>query len=298
MDIPRAQSHTFVTSTKLFEPDNVAKSDTKEEKDSSRSKKRKMFSSTPESTLDTGTKQKRSRNIYGQNEPQRTDAYQTAFDEKEEAAPVFRQQEIASPRVVVENTVLFPAADFSLDATFTHNSSSEERLEQIVFDSNMRRSNIMKTRHSITANISRVDAWGKLRTSRLKDLNGLDKIQLNNIASKAGIEMDRINLDSNNTNDILMERAREWITKEMDRCFSQSIDDTLDPKMRKLAVEKLRNITEKIKLFESSSTPIQNSESLSLVNLSPTSSPENRPNIGPASLSSSCAPASSSNLSA
>ena len=75
----------------------------------------------------------------------------------------------------------------------------------------------MKTRQSIIGNISRVDVWGKLRTFRLKDLNGLDKIQLNNIASKAGIEMDRINLDSNNTNDILMDRAREWITKEMDR---------------------------------------------------------------------------------
>ena len=47
------------------------------------------------------------------------------------------QQEIASPRVAVENTVIFPAAaDFRLDATFTQNSSREDILEQIVFDSN------------------------------------------------------------------------------------------------------------------------------------------------------------------
>jgi len=45
-------------------------------------------------------------------------------------------QDIASPRVYVENTVLFPAAaDFKLDATCTQKSSSEEILEQIVFDS-------------------------------------------------------------------------------------------------------------------------------------------------------------------
>merc|ERR1740139_1311978 len=39
--------------------------------------KRKMFSSTPESNVDTGTEHKRSRNIYEQNELQRKDTYQT-----------------------------------------------------------------------------------------------------------------------------------------------------------------------------------------------------------------------------
>merc|ERR1740139_970044 len=39
--------------------------------------KRRMFSSTPESNVDTGTEQKRSRNRYEQNELQRKDTYQT-----------------------------------------------------------------------------------------------------------------------------------------------------------------------------------------------------------------------------
>jgi len=92
---------------------------------------------TPKSNVNTGTEQKHSRNIYEQNELQKRDTYQTIFDEKEEAAPVFMQQEIASPRVALENTILFPpAVDFRLDATFTQNSSSEDILEQIVFDSN------------------------------------------------------------------------------------------------------------------------------------------------------------------
>ena len=92
---------------------------------------------TPKSNVDNVTDQKHSRYIYEQNELQRRDTYQTIFDEKEEAAPFFIQQEISSHWVVLENTVLFPpVADFRLDATFTQNSWSEEIQEQIVFDSN------------------------------------------------------------------------------------------------------------------------------------------------------------------
>jgi len=50
----------------------------------------------PKSNVDTVKEQKHSRYIYEQNELQRRDTYQTIFDEKEEAAPFFIQQEISS----------------------------------------------------------------------------------------------------------------------------------------------------------------------------------------------------------
>eukprot|EP00588_Corethron_pennatum_P003620 CAMPEP_0194299620 /NCGR_PEP_ID=MMETSP0169-20130528/60815_1 /TAXON_ID=218684 /ORGANISM="Corethron pennatum, Strain L29A3" /LENGTH=410 /DNA_ID=CAMNT_0039049725 /DNA_START=447 /DNA_END=1679 /DNA_ORIENTATION=- len=201
----------------------------KEEEGYIMSKKRNnpTFFSTPVGTV---AKRKWSRNTYGQNELHRRDAYHTTFD-KEEANPVFRQQEIASPqhsnRAVMKNSVLFPAADFfppdhvsSTDATSmrTHNIASEEKFEQNAENSNLRRSyseNKTSDSVSIIGKLSRGAVWKKLKASVLRKLNRLDRNKLEKIASKSGIEM--IHVDSTATNGALLERVREWITEDMYR---------------------------------------------------------------------------------
>ena len=93
-------------------------------------KKGKVNFFTLKSAANTGTKRKRSRSTYGQNELQRGDAYQMTFDKKE-VTQVSRQQEIASlqhsNKPVITNTVLFPASEVvypdcvpSADVNFVH----------------------------------------------------------------------------------------------------------------------------------------------------------------------------------
>merc|ERR1711957_653357 len=224
------------------------------------SKKRNnpMRSSTPKSGADTGTKRKRCRSTYGQNVLQRGNAYQTTFYEKGEAAPVFRQQEIVSPqhsdRAVIKNTVLFPAFNLSYpdhvsstDATciHAHNKSSEEQFEQIVVSSKLKFSN-SKNKKALDSQ-SIIGKWKKVKASTLKYLNCLDKNHLEKIASIVDIEVDWTNTDGTDTNSVMIERVKEWITKDMDRYFSESIDDAVDGKVRKLKIEKLRNIIKEIK---------------------------------------------------
>merc|ERR1711957_355924 len=222
-----------------------------------------MLSSMPKSAADTGTKRKRSRSTYGQNILQRGDAYQTTFDEKEEA-PVFSQQEIVSPqqsdRAVIKNRVLFPASNLpypdhvsSADATSlrTHNLSSEEQFEQIVVSSKLKFSNSKNKKaldsQPIIGKTSFGAKWKKVKASTLKYLNGLDKNQLEKIASIVDIEVDWINTDGADTNSVMIERVKEWITEDMDRYFSESIDDAVDGKVRRLKMEKLQNIIKEIK---------------------------------------------------
>merc|ERR1711957_883281 len=222
-----------------------------------------MLSSMPKSAADTGTKRKQSRSTYGQNILQRGDAYQTTFDEKEEA-PILRQQEIRSSqhsdRAVIKNTILFPASNLSYpdhvssaDATslHTHSLSSEEQFEQIVVSSKLKRSNSKNKKaldsQSIIGKTSFGAQWKKVKASTLKYLNRLDKNHLEKIASIVDIEVDWINTDGADTNSVMIERVKEWITKDMDRYFSESIDDAVDGKVRKLKIEKLQNIIKEIK---------------------------------------------------
>merc|ERR1711957_254845 len=154
-----------------------------------------MLSSMPKSAADTGTKRKRSRSTYGQSVLQRGDAYQTTFDEKEEANPAFRQQEIVSPqhsdRAVIKNEVLFPGSNLSYpdhvssaDATSlrTCNLSSEEQFKQGVVSSKLKCSNSKNKKaldsQSITGKTSFEAQWKKVKASTLKHLNGLDKDHL------------------------------------------------------------------------------------------------------------------------
>eukprot|EP00588_Corethron_pennatum_P031649 CAMPEP_0194346164 /NCGR_PEP_ID=MMETSP0171-20130528/105271_1 /TAXON_ID=218684 /ORGANISM="Corethron pennatum, Strain L29A3" /LENGTH=372 /DNA_ID=CAMNT_0039113253 /DNA_START=373 /DNA_END=1488 /DNA_ORIENTATION=- len=192
---------------------------------------------------------KRSRNTYGQHERQRGDAYHTTSDTEEDATPVFRQQDIATPqhsnRAVIQHATLFPASDFFYPdhaiSTHTHNSSSEKRLEQIVVSSKLRCGNSKNEKTGITK---------EMDASVLQDLNGVDKSNLEKIVFKTGIEVDLINGGSTETKGAMMERVREGITKEMDRYFSESIDGAVDPNNKKLAIEKLQSITEDIKSFK------------------------------------------------
>eukprot|EP00588_Corethron_pennatum_P003599 CAMPEP_0194298914 /NCGR_PEP_ID=MMETSP0169-20130528/60432_1 /TAXON_ID=218684 /ORGANISM="Corethron pennatum, Strain L29A3" /LENGTH=878 /DNA_ID=CAMNT_0039048961 /DNA_START=235 /DNA_END=2872 /DNA_ORIENTATION=- len=225
------------------------------------SKKRNnpTFFSTPAGTV---AKRKVSISTYGQNELHRRDAYHTTFDKEEEATQVFRQQEITSPHhsnsEVMKNSALFPASvpsppdhACSTDATSMHtrNLANEERFEQtFVKNSKVRRSYSEKKKPSdsvsITGKHSQGAVWKKLKASALIKLIGLDKNKLEKIASKSGIEM--INVDSTDINGALMERVREWIAEDMDRYFSESIDDAVDPKIRKLAIGKLQSIMKEI----------------------------------------------------
>merc|ERR1711957_1143884 len=222
-----------------------------------------MLSSMPKSAADTGTKRKQSRSTYGQNILQRGDAYQTTFDEKEEA-PILRQQEIRSSqhsnRAVIKNTALFPASNLSYPdqvsstdatSTHTHSLSSEEQFEQIVVSSKLKFSNSKNKKaldsQPIIGKTSFGAKWKKVKASTLKYLNGLDKNQLEKIASIVDIEVDWTNTDSTDTNSVMIERVKEWITKDMDRYFSESIDDAVDGKVRKLKIEKLQNIIKEIK---------------------------------------------------
>ena len=56
-----------------------------------------------------------------------------------------------------------------------------------------------------------------MKASTLKYLNALDKNHLEKIASIVGIEADWINTDGAHTNSVMIERVKEWITKDMDR---------------------------------------------------------------------------------
>merc|ERR1740139_1704684 len=67
------------------------------------------------------------------------------------------------------------------------------------------------------------------------------------IASIVDVEVDWTNIDGSDTNSVMIERVKEWITEDMDRYFSESIDDAVDGKVRKLKIEKLRNIIKEIK---------------------------------------------------
>ena len=203
----------------------------KEEEGYIMSKKRSnpTFYSTPAGIV---AKRKWSKSTYGQNELHRRDAYHTTVDKEEEATPVFRQLEIASPqhsnRAVMKNSVLFPASDLffsdhvsSTDATsmHTHNLASKERFEQIAENLRGRRSYSENKETpdsvSITGKHSRGAVWKKVKASVLRNLNRLDRNKLEKIASKFGIEM--IHVDSTATSGALIERVREWITKDMDR---------------------------------------------------------------------------------
>merc|ERR1711957_938398 len=92
-----------------------------------------------------------------------------------------------------------------------------------------------------------IGKWKKVKASTLKYLNCLDKNHLEKIASIVDIEVDWTNTDGTDTNSVMIERVKEWITKEMDRYFSESIDDAVDGKVRRLKIEKLRNIIKEIK---------------------------------------------------
>jgi len=182
----------------------------------------------------------------------RGDAYHTNFD-KEEDTPVFRQQEIAMPALFPASDLFYPdhASSENAISVHIHNASSEERLEQIAVSSKLRHRNSKNKKTpdslSIIGKPSRGAMWKKMKASALKKLNGLNRNNLEQIASKIGIEVEMINVDGAGTNDALMKRVREWITEEMDRYFSESIDATVDPKTKKLAIMKLQSITEEIK---------------------------------------------------
>merc|ERR1711957_576335 len=92
-----------------------------------------------------------------------------------------------------------------------------------------------------------IGKWKKVKASTLKYLNCLDKNHLEKIASIVDIEVDWTNTDGTDTNSVMIERVKEWITKDMDRYFSESIDDAVDGKVRRLKIEKLRNIIKEIK---------------------------------------------------
>jgi len=207
----------------------------KEEEGYIMSKKRSnpTFYSTP-----AGIVAKRKLSTYGQNELQRRGAYHTSVDTEEEATPVFRQLEIASPqhsnRAVMKNSLLFPASDLffsdhvsSTDDTsmHTHNLASKEIFKQIVENLRGRRSYSENKETpdsvSIIGKHSRGAVWKKVKASVLRNLNRLDRNKLEKIASKFGIEM--IHVDSTTTSGALIERVREWITIDMDRYFSESI---------------------------------------------------------------------------
>eukprot|EP00588_Corethron_pennatum_P003067 CAMPEP_0194298786 /NCGR_PEP_ID=MMETSP0169-20130528/60359_1 /TAXON_ID=218684 /ORGANISM="Corethron pennatum, Strain L29A3" /LENGTH=605 /DNA_ID=CAMNT_0039048811 /DNA_START=728 /DNA_END=2546 /DNA_ORIENTATION=- len=245
----------------------------KEEEDYIIPKKRNNppFLSTPAGTV---AKQKRSRSTNGQNELHRHDVYDTAFD-KEEGNPVLWQQEITSPkhsnRVVMKNSVLFPTSVFcnpdqvsSTDATSmnTPNVVGEEEFEKTTATSRVRRSysENKKTPDSVSiiGNHSRGAVWKKVKASVLRKLNVLDENMLEKIAFKSGIEM--IKLDRTDINSALMERARECITKDMERYFIESIDAGVDPKTRKFAIEKLQNIMKEIKSSNDKKSDAVNSD--------------------------------------
>ena len=59
--------------------------------------------------------------------------------------------------------------------------------------------------------------WKKVKASTLKYLNCLDKNNLEKIASIVDIEVDWTNTDGTDTNSVMIERVKEWITKDMDR---------------------------------------------------------------------------------
>ena len=145
------------------------------------------------------------------------------------AAPNFELIQMHSSKTVIKNDVFSPFPEVvypdhvsSEDATSiqTH-SSSEKRLEQITVSSKLRCSSSKNKKTveylSIIGNTSRRAMWKKVKASALKHLYGLEKSNLEKIASKTGIEVDWMNVGGTDTNGALMERVREGIIKEMDR---------------------------------------------------------------------------------
>ena len=117
----------------------------------------------------------------------------------------------------------YPDHVSSADATSlrTHNLSSEEQFEQIVLSSELKFSNSKNKKaldsQSIIGKTSFGAQWKKVKASTLKYLNGLDKNHLEKIASIVDIEVDWTNTDGADTNSVMIERVKEWITKDMDR---------------------------------------------------------------------------------
>ena len=117
----------------------------------------------------------------------------------------------------------YPDHVSSADATSlcTHNLSSEEQFEKIVVSSKLKRSNSKNKKaldsQSIFDKTSFGAQWKKVKALTSKYLNALDKNHLEKIASIFGIEVDWINTDGAHTNSVMIERVKEWITKDMDR---------------------------------------------------------------------------------
>jgi len=91
--------------------------------------------------------------------------------------------------------------------------------------------------------------WMIVRCSNLKDLMEIrNEVCLRKIAFAAGIDVNWKQTEGNKAKEILMKRVREWIIEDMDRCFQQSIDNFAESQEKRMAIAKLRNIINTIKI--------------------------------------------------